>query len=462
LALVVVAVVTCTAWGQGAAQDQQAFEKLKAQYEQRMALMQSDFDAKLAALRVELGGVREELAVAVVDQRDVALEEAVNGILQQEETRRGIGDRGQTTLFDNTFNPALSLSADFLLAVSDKDDTYETLDQFRLRAVELGVFGRVDPHVAYFAVVYFDEEEVELEEAYGIWDSGMPDTFTLKGGRYNIDFGKISPVHDHDLPFVDKPQVIQEYLNGALRGTGLELHHWFPLGDSSLLRWSAGIVNSLGGEAHPVFGPLAGEEHEHGEEEGAEPFGERDLENFAFTGRVTALFELSTESSFQVGSSVAWAPEEEAFFELMSGDVIAEDLERLVFGADVTFSWSDQATGEGFVLSGEFLWSRADFAEDEGGMPETTRNVSSVGFYAYTEWMFNRHWSVGASGGWYEHAEDNDEESWDLGAFVTWRVNEFNRLRLEGRHFDDPEEDYWGLMLQWTVILGSHGHGLGW
>jgi len=463
-ALVCLLVAVVVSGGRAQGERQSEAQQLKEQYEARMSLMRAEFDAKLAALREELGGVREELGAVTTDRRDAALEDAVNVLMKQEETRRGIGDFSQTTLFDNTFNPALSLSADFIFAVSDKDDTFETLDQFRLRSVELGVFGRVDPHVAYFAVVHFDDGDVELEEAYGLWDEGMPDTFSLKGGRYNIDFGKVSPIHEHDLPFVDKPQVIQEYLGGALRGTGLELHHWFPVGDTNLIRWSAGIVNALDGDSHPVFGPLAGEEHHHGDEEGAEPFGERDAENFAFTGRVTALFELSDETTLQIGGSAAWSPEDRAFYELMSGSVVVEDLERLVLGGDVTLDWADPTSGESLVFSGEFLWSRADFAEedDAGGAPMTMRNVSSIGFYAYAEWAFNRHWSIGASGGWFEHAEESSHSSWDIGAFVTWRIDEYNRLRLEGRHFDDPDEDYWGLMLQWTVILGSHGHGLGW
>ena len=133
-------------------------------------------------------------------------------------------------------------------------------------------------------------------------------------------------------------------------------------------------------------------------------------------------------------------------------------------GADVTFKWGNPATGEALTISTELLWSRADFAEEDdgGGPPEWARNQSSIGFYAYVEWAFNRNWSIGGSGGWFEHAEDDTLESWDAGLFVTWRIDEFNRLRLEGRHFDDPDQDYWGVMLQWTIILGSHGHGLGW
>ena len=57
-------------------------------------------------------------------------------------------------------------------------------------------------------------------------------------------------------------------------------------------RQQLGIANDIGGEAHPIVGPLADEGHDHDDDD-AEVFGERDFENFAFNGRATAQFEVS-------------------------------------------------------------------------------------------------------------------------------------------------------------------------
>ena len=111
----------------------------------------------------------------------------------QNAQRRGIGSRGQTTIFDSIFNPALSLIGDFVLAGSNQTDSFETANQFVLRDIELGVVGRIDPAVSYQLYVHFEEDEVEVEEAYVLADNWLPDTFMLKAGQYNIDFGKLSP-----------------------------------------------------------------------------------------------------------------------------------------------------------------------------------------------------------------------------------------------------------------------------
>ncbi|MAG30480.1 MAG: hypothetical protein CL908_06240 [Deltaproteobacteria bacterium] len=443
--------------GQGEVQRvDEKIDALRADYEQRIEALRNDYEGRLRVLEARVGGLHDELADATASDRDRTLERSITAVLHQDE--RGLHEPGAVGAPRNALNPTISLVGDFLLVASDRDDSFERLDQFRLRTVELQVAGRIDEYVSYAAYIHLDESDVELEEAVAVWDHGMPDTFTLKGGRYNIDFGLISALHDHHLPFVDKPQVIQEYLGGSLRGTGLELHHRLRLGDHDFVRWSAGTVNMLEGDGHAVFGPSSDEEH--GDDGGPEPFGERDLDNFAFTARVMASFETSEHSTLDVGTSVAYAPEVRAFFETPAGPVEFNDLERFVFGSDVMFEWHDPATHRALTLSGEFLLSHGDFAEDldAPGVPTLMRNVTSVGFYAYAEFALDDHWSVGASGGWYEHAEDSRLDSWDTGVFITYRITPANRLRLEFRHFDDPTEDFWGVMLQWTVTLGAHDH----
>lgn len=363
-------------------------------------------------------------------------------------------DHEHGSFFDNALNPSVRLVGDFVVSATDRDDNFESHNQFSLRDAELGLVGRIDPAVSYHFYAHFSEEDISLEEAYLLADDLLPNSFELKAGRYNIDFGRLSPVHDHHLPFVDKPQVLQEYLGGALRGTGLQLGHEFDAGESTQVRWSVGVANSLDGDSHAIFGPAAG--HEHGDE-GAEPFGDRDLENFGFHGRVAARFGAGAHGKLQVGASVAWAPESRSFFESGSS-TIAADLESLIAGVDVTYRAVDPETGSGFVVGGEFLLADTESSDD--GI--TINQNESAGFYGYVERHCCPDWSFGASGGLYEHAEDDTEESWDAGAFLTRRINHANRLRLEVRHFDDPMEESVGVMLQWTVILGAHDHGDGW
>ena len=142
-------------------------------------------------------------------------------------------------------------------------------------------------------------------------------------------------------------------------------------------------------------------------------------------------------------------------------DPLTNDLEKLVWAIDASYTCYDPSTGEGVRIIGEFFLNHQEFAEPETG---DESDMTAFGGYVYGEYSFNRQWSLGASVNWLERAENDDKEWFDAGAFVTYRVNEFNRLRLEARYVDDQllDEDYFVGMLQWTVILGSHGHGIPW
>lgn len=442
---------------------QERFERLQADHERRLSELEARYSGRIASLESEVGELRADAATTDAAEIDALLEQRLATMLTAQDERVGIGMSGQTTIFDNAFNPAFSLVADFILPISTADDSFESLNQFRIRAIEFGISGRVDPNLAYYFVLHLDEEEVEFEEAYAEMDGGLPSTFTLKFGRFNSDFGRLSPVHDHDLPFVDKPAVLQEFLGGALRGTGLEIHQWFSAGDTAVVRWSVGVVNSLGGEAHPILGPLASEEHEHGEEEGPEPFGERGFDDFSFTGRIAAQFETGEDSTVTVGGSVAWAPTGRTFLDdpAVMGNVLGVDLESVTVGIDVAFQWIDASTGEGLTVMVEGLYTDRDFADE---MTAAVTSDCALGFYAAAIYSFDNEWSLGVSGGVVERLENTDQTYNDIGAFLTWQMNEFNRMRFEIRFADDElnDVDDFALLIQWTTLLGSHGHPVSW
>ena len=439
---------------------------LEQRHSEQMEALRVEYESRIRGLEQRVTGLSEDLLSSKEEERDQMLQQAITALSQEDRlaARYTAAERGGS--YDNSFNPAIGIAADFLLVSSDRDDGFPLYNQFRLRSVELQLQGRVDHLASYHLMVLFDEEDVELEEAYVHLDDALPDTFELKVGKFNASFGKLSPLHEHDLPFVDHPQVLQEYLGGSLRTTGLELRHWFALGESHVLRWSLGFANSLDGDSHPIFGPAAGGHH-HEDEEEEDAFGKRQFRDYAWTARASAIFEIGEETLLQLGLSGAYAPRERAFgahsekefaFSQLLKDgkeeLEAKDLRRLILGADITLSSIDSSTGSGFVFHGEALLSRLRF-EDAG-------TTTSFGFHSYFEYLFDKKWSAGLSGGFYEHAEDDSESSWDIGLFLTYRINEFHRLRLEARHFDDPDFESYGLMLQYTIFLGHHKHGIAW
>ncbi len=428
-------------------------------FEQRLQEVQSRYEARIQALEDQVRGLlssaAEHDAAAQSEKVDQQVERQVGVLLGS----GAMGRLDQTTRYDNRFNPAIGVVGDFVFVASGQRDSFDFHDQFDHRGAEVNILGRIDPSAYYAAVIHARPDSVELEEAYGVVDQGLIDTLSLRAGKFHYDFGKLGPVHAHELPFVDTPAVFQDYFGGSPIGTGLELHHWFGIGDVPI-RWSVGVMNGPEGDAEPVVGPLAGAE-EGGES--APAFGRRSIENFAYHARVTTLFDVAENHSLQLGTSAMWAPEATAFeVDAMDPDAtIKRTFEDLILGLDLTYQWQDPSRPEWFVFGGEVLYSDQDFIDDAS---TTVVRKDALGFYVFAEFGFDQHWSIGGFFDRVERAFDRDKLWVGGGVFVTWKIDEFNRVRLQTEYVSDEllADEYVAVMLQWTTLIGSHAHPLNW
>ena len=441
--------------GQSNQDVQKKLDEMKKTYEKALQEMRAEYESRMQALEGQLEDLRSQVE-ETAESGAGPLEQAIQGV-----EREGLSSFGQTTVFDNRFNPAFGVIGDFVFAASNKNDGHDQYNRFFMRGAELTIAGEVDPFISYYATIHMDEDELELEEAYGDAYDLLPGNMSLKFGRMNVDYGKQATMHEHQLPYVDKPGVLQEYVGGAVRGTGVELHNWFPVGDDHLMRYTVGVFTRPDGDAHVIAGPIAGEEPFSP----GPVFGERGPEDLAYTFRLTGLFETSETATLQVGISGLWAPELKTPLEDLIGPIAPAgaviDLEKAVLGFDVEYLDVSPEDGSGWQAGGEAFLSMTSFPNDTGTSLE---RESALGFYSYGEYHFDKYWSVGGSVDWFQHAQDSSKDWFDAGAFVTWKMDEFNRLHLEVRWFDDDllNEDWFVVMVQWTTIIGSHGHGIRW
>ena len=57
--------------------------------------------------------------------------------------------------------------------------------------------------------------------------TSLPWNLELKGGRFFGEFGRLSYIHDHELPFVNRPLVLDQYIGGESQTDGLQVN-WLP------------------------------------------------------------------------------------------------------------------------------------------------------------------------------------------------------------------------------------------
>ena len=367
---------------------------------------------------------------------------------------------GQTDRFSNEFNPAIGAVIDAVADHVDHDSGEETdgLD-LRLRTLELSANSWIDPDAWAYAVIIADEEEIELEEA-AVHYVGFESNTTLRAGRFFVDFGKQMQAHVHDLPYPNRPAVLREYLGDELAGTGLQVDHWWAADDSSTVRASFGVFDSLaGGHRH-------GGEHGEEEEEGAEIHlpGRSDFGDLNLTLRLTGFHDVGKSGVLQWGLSTREVPE--FAFELESSDFEAEGLTNNVLGADLTYGLTDETGVATWTFGTEVLLYAGDIGaevDDQGTPDDATDDTLSVldgeafGYYAWAEHGLDARNAIGVLFSNFEHPEEGAPDDSELTLYYTHHLSELSRLRFSLTQLDSHAgDDETALLVQFTNIIGPH------
>jgi len=366
-------------------------------------------------------------------------------------------DPSQTSRFDSSFNPAFSFVVDTALDHTSTDGGAEDGFDARLRVLEFSAQAWVDPTAwAYFSAAA-DEDVVEIEEA-AIHYTGLGGTSTLRAGRFFNDFGKQMQTHVHELRTLERPLVLRTYLGDELAGDGLQWDAWAASGDATVVRWSLGAFRSLLGESEDEDLPAA-------------VVAERkDAEDMHLTARLTGFTEVGAAGVLQAGLSLRAAPDY-AFTYAPSGDTV-EGLENTVFGLDLTYGWNDASGLTRWTLGGELLQIRGDVGADVtdvGGDGDPTNDTLAIvdddrsGWLAFADYALDARTNVGAQYSAVELLDGAGSRAGELELYYTLQFSEFHRLRFVASSYEsDLDDDSLRFAIQYTALVGAHGHGVNW
>ena len=370
------------------------------------------------------------------------------------------GAESTATGVSRDLNPAISVNALLLGRVADTatDAAYNGAD---LQEAEVQFTSVVDPHWKAhltFAVhpthdhAHAEDAEAaeaeadahagyagDIEQAY-VDGTSLPAGFALRLGKDYLPFGKHAPLHTHQFAFVDAPVAVRTFLGDhSLTEVGARVSHAVPL------PWFSDLdVYAVDGKSAIFDG------------------GNRDL---AYGARWTNLWDLSLESTLEIGGSWLHGPMAADYLMIHEDETVAGDLD--VWGADVTYKWTSSSASRGpaLHLTGEVILPRPDQGAQD-----------PMGWYAMAQYRFARDWWLGAGLGAVdrdlpheEHEEEAEEVHDDHGLFtweeameykvnLNWAPSEYSAVRLEAARFDDRagEADDWLFSLQVNVTIGSH------
>ena len=356
----------------------------------------------------------------------------------------------------SVFNPSIGFVGETIFSYNTKGKNETDSERpggfdVNLRSAELNLAASVDPFAKAYAVLNASadyatgEASVEVEEA-AIQTTSLPWNLELKGGRFFGEFGRLSYIHDHELPFVNRPLVLDEYVGGESKTDGVQINYLLPFEHYVSLTLGAGdqfgeIPNDVGNFRH--------------------------FNELNFWGRASTYFDLTPDISLETGLSALWNPradDSDGAIPQPDGGTLTET-ERRLLDWDFYFSYRPLRNNEFQTITWgtELLYSDNLYDNRSPGGDVSSSSVGSLGLYSYLSYKFDRQWTAGFLFDWVQDPRDNGDQTYSYSPFVTWAISHWQFLRLQYTLTDHsdlsglPSDD--AVYLQWAWIIGSHAHG---
>lgn len=451
-------------------------QQLQDKFEQQNREMRASFERMIATQQKEIEALKQQLAArppgpaaepatnAVTTDQFAHLRERVDQVVE-----------AQKKTLPSEFNPAIGLVGESVFSYRSRgadaigSDRPGGWDVFQ-RSVELNISASVDPFAKGWVVANASADAATGEATLGIEEAAfqttsLPWNLTLTAGRFFGEFGRLGYIHDHELPFVNRPLVLDQYIGGESQSDGLQLNWLVPT--EHYISLTVGVGDHFGGDSpHPNPGTY------------------RAFSELNVWGRLSTYFDLTPNWQLEAGMSGIWNPKIEdrgGVLVQANGSTLTER-ERRLAGLDLKLSYVPLRDNQfnSFTWGTEVLYSdnRYQFDPDgsldpanPSGTPgwpslsgdEYTGDTGAFGLYSYVNYKWSRQWSAGFLFEWMQSASDRNAETYAYSPFVTFALSHWNQLRLQYTHTEPnlatglrPDD---AMYLQWAWIIGAHSHG---
>jgi hypothetical protein len=407
---------------------QPASAQTAAQVQQQIEQLRRDFDAlkqqygdRLTALEASLAALQGGQAAAAPGAPATAQVPA--GAAGAGGPSGPLPVYGNAAALSKIFNPDMAVIGDFLGAAGKNE--VNPSPALEMHESEAAFQAIIDPYARGDFFISFGEEGVELEEGFVTFTS-LPGGLLGKVGKMRSAFGKVNGLHNHVLPWTDRPLVINNLTGGeeGIGGAGVSLAGLIPAG--SLFLEATGQVYR--GDSGELF---------HASERG----------DLAYVGHLRAYSDLGDSNNIDLGASYSRGHN-------ASGIVGDVDLGRFttdLFGFDATYRWRPlrRSIYHSFVGRTEWIKSRRD---------QPLGRQDATGWYASGDYQFARRWFVGGRYDRSERAEDASLLDKGGSVLLTFWPSEFSQIRGQYRRTNFAEGPVANeFLFQFQFSIGAHG-----
>jgi hypothetical protein len=403
-------------------------EALKAEID----AFKADYDKRLQALETELQVLQGKAPVAPSPENAGAPTPAA-GQPQTAQTPPGAegagGPSGQLPVYggasagSKVFNPDIAVIGDFLGAAgSNKVNPDPALE---MHESEVAFQAIVDPYARADFFISFGEQGVNLEEGYLTFPA-IPGGLLVRVGKMRAAFGKVNTLHNHVLPWTDRPLVTRNLVAGE---DGI---------DDAGFSVARLITNPW------VFLEATGQVFRGDSDDLFKSSKRGDL---SYVGHLRGYQDITDNTNIDLGVSYSRGHN-------ASGIVNDFDFGRFrttLYGADATLRWRplQRSIYHSFVGRSEFIWSRRQ-------QPGSVQ--SSLGYYVSGDYQFARRWFAGVRYDRSKRADNALLTDKGQSAVLTYWPSEFSQVRGQYRrtqYATGPTANEF--LMQFQFSIGAHG-----
>jgi hypothetical protein len=324
-------------------------------------------------------------------------------------------------------NPDISVIGDFIGAAGT--GTVPALSQqqpfpsMQMHESEIGLQAIIDPYARGDFFISFGEAGVNLEEGY-ITFTALPQSLVVKVGKMRSAFGKVNMMHNHVLPWIDRPLVTTNLVGGedGIDDAGVSIQRIIPAPKGIFVEATGQVFRGDSGDGlQSVF----------------KSWQRSDVSTVA---HLRSYKDITESTNVDLGLSYARG----------YNDFGPNFLTNL-YGVDTTVRWKPlrRSIYHSFVGRGELFWSQRH------QLPVEQR---AFGFYTSADYQLGRRWFLG--GRFDRSARSQFANLVDQGGSIvlTYWPSEFSQIRGQYRYTNYAENKSANeLLLQLIFSLGAHG-----
>jgi hypothetical protein len=396
-------------------------QAIRAELEQ----LRQEYGARLAQLEARLRAVEGGQATQTTPPASTA------GVPPGAEAAGGptgtlpvYGTTGAAVSGAKVFNPDMAVIGDFLGAAGrNQVNPTPALEMHESEAAFQAV---VDPYARADFFISFGEQGVSVEEGF-LTFTELPGGFLTKVGKMRAAFGKVNGLHNHVLPWTDRPLVMQNLVGGedGINDAGISVARLIPN------PW--------------IF--LEGTGQVFRGDSGADLFKTSKRGDLSYVGHLRGYQDLSESTNIDLGMSYSHGHNP-------AGLMNAVDVGRFttaLYGIDATLRWRPLARSiyHSFVGRTEFVWSRRN---------QFNGLQSGMGSYVSGDYQFARRWFTGLRYDRSIHADNASLLDTGQSVVLTYWPSEFSQVRGQYRrtkYATGPTANE--LLFQFQFSIGAHG-----